>query len=52
MFIILTDDTEPWVSWAFYASPMMYAQNAVVINEFLDKRWSAVSAIHIFIIIM
>ncbi|PWA48104.1 AAA+ ATPase domain-containing protein [Artemisia annua] len=40
-FVVSKNDTEPWVSWAFYASPMMYAQNAVVINEFLDKRWSA-----------
>ncbi|XP_076930284.1 ABC transporter G family member 39-like [Bidens hawaiensis] len=40
-FIVAKDDTEPWMSWGFYASPMMYAQNALVINEFLDDRWSA-----------
>ncbi|PWA44181.1 plant PDR ABC transporter associated [Artemisia annua] len=34
-------DTEPWMSWGFYASPMMYAQNALVINEFLSERWRA-----------
>ncbi|PWA38773.1 ARID DNA-binding domain-containing protein [Artemisia annua] len=28
------------MSWGFYASPMMYAQNALVLDEFLDKRWS------------
>lgn len=37
-----TDDIKPWMLWAYYASPMMYGQNAIVINEFLDKRWSAV----------
>ncbi|KAD1313124.1 hypothetical protein E3N88_43026 [Mikania micrantha] len=39
-FIVAKDDSEPWMSWGFYASPMMYAQNALVLNEFLDKRWS------------
>ncbi|KAI3707559.1 hypothetical protein L6452_26185 [Arctium lappa] len=38
-FIVAKDDNA-WMSWGFYASPMMYAQNALVINEFLDKRWS------------
>ena len=28
--------------WGYYISPMMYGQNAIAINEFLDKRWSAV----------
>ncbi|GJU43203.1 ABC transporter G family member 39-like protein isoform X1 [Tanacetum coccineum] len=40
-FVVSKNDTKPWVSWGFYASPMMYAQNALVLNEFLDKRWSA-----------
>ncbi|RDY09362.1 ABC transporter G family member 39, partial [Mucuna pruriens] len=39
-FIIAKDNLESWMKWAFYASPMMYGQNAIVINEFLDKRWS------------
>ncbi|KAI3814129.1 hypothetical protein L1987_18876 [Smallanthus sonchifolius] len=40
-FVVAKDDSERWISWGFYTSPMMYAQNALVINEFLDKRWSA-----------
>lgn len=36
------DDIEPWMIWGYYISPMMYGQNAIVINEFLDERWSAV----------
>ncbi|KAL4578715.1 hypothetical protein LXL04_014844 [Taraxacum kok-saghyz] len=40
-FVVTKDDTEPWMAWGFYASPMMYAQTALVINEFLDDRWSA-----------
>ncbi|KAL1544434.1 Pleiotropic drug resistance protein 2 [Salvia divinorum] len=39
-FIIAKDDIEPWMIWGYYVSPMMYGQNAVAINEFLDKRWS------------
>ncbi|XP_012852870.1 PREDICTED: pleiotropic drug resistance protein 2-like [Erythranthe guttata] len=27
--------------WGYYVSPMMYGQNAIAINEFLDDRWSA-----------
>ncbi|PKI59680.1 hypothetical protein CRG98_019921 [Punica granatum] len=39
-FIVAKDDIEPWMIWGYYVSPMMYGQNAIVINEFLDKRWS------------
>ena len=28
--------------WGYYVSPMSYGQNAIVLVEFLDKRWSAV----------
>ncbi|KAI4352600.1 hypothetical protein L6164_006836 [Bauhinia variegata] len=40
-FIIAKDNIEPWLLWCYYATPMMYGQNAIAINEFLDKRWSA-----------
>lgn len=36
------DDIQPWWTWAYWASPMMYGQNAVAVNEFLDERWSTV----------
>ncbi|KAI4348999.1 hypothetical protein L6164_009658 [Bauhinia variegata] len=39
-FVISKNDIEPWMKWGFYISPMMYGQNAIVMNEFLDKRWS------------
>ncbi|XP_020206411.1 pleiotropic drug resistance protein 2 isoform X1 [Cajanus cajan] len=39
-FIVAKDNLDPWMKWGYYASPMMYGQNAIVINEFLDKRWS------------
>ncbi|KAK4593204.1 hypothetical protein RGQ29_017372 [Quercus rubra] len=40
-FIVAKDDIQPWMIWGYYISPMMYGQNAIAINEFLDKRWSA-----------
>ncbi|KAK6929099.1 ABC-2 type transporter [Dillenia turbinata] len=39
-FIVAKDDIKPWMIWGYYISPMMYGQNAIVINEFLDVRWS------------
>ncbi|OMO88725.1 ABC-2 type transporter [Corchorus olitorius] len=40
-FVVAKDDIKPWMIWGYYVSPMSYGQNAIVINEFLDKRWSA-----------
>ncbi|XP_071707223.1 pleiotropic drug resistance protein 2-like [Rutidosis leptorrhynchoides] len=39
-FIVAKDDIHSWMIWGYYISPMMYGQNAIVINEFLDDRWS------------
>ncbi|KAG6763090.1 hypothetical protein POTOM_033622 [Populus tomentosa] len=33
------DDIEFWMRWGYYLSPIMYGQNAISINEFLDNRW-------------
>nr|GLL16658.1 ABC transporter G family member 39-like [Ipomoea trifida] len=40
-FIIAYNDIRPWMKWGYYASPMSYGENALVMNEFLDERWSA-----------
>ncbi|KAE8684348.1 putative Suppressor of protein silencing 3 [Hibiscus syriacus] len=40
-FVVAKDDIKPWMIWGYYISPMSYGQNAIVITEFLDKRWSA-----------
>ncbi|OWM65655.1 hypothetical protein CDL15_Pgr017152 [Punica granatum] len=29
-----------WWMWGYWLSPMMYGQNAIVVNEFLGKSWS------------
>ncbi|KAK7337203.1 hypothetical protein VNO77_17766 [Canavalia gladiata] len=39
-FIVAKNDIKPWMIWGYYVSPMMYGQNAIVMNEFLDERWS------------
>ncbi|XP_062117542.1 pleiotropic drug resistance protein 2-like [Humulus lupulus] len=39
-FVISRNDIEPWLLWGYYASPLMYAQNAIFMNEFLDERWN------------
>ncbi|KAB1199713.1 Pleiotropic drug resistance protein 2 [Morella rubra] len=40
-FIVSKDDIKSWMIWGYYISPMMYGQNAIAINEFLDERWSS-----------
>ncbi|KAJ8767987.1 hypothetical protein K2173_020927 [Erythroxylum novogranatense] len=39
-YIISKDDIKSWMMWGYYASPMMYGQNALAINEFLSERWN------------
>ncbi|GLT82049.1 hypothetical protein SLE2022_004630 [Rubroshorea leprosula] len=39
-FIVAKGDIGTWMIWGYYISPMMYGQNAIAINEFLDDRWS------------
>ncbi|WCJ41763.1 ABC transporter G family member 34 [Euphorbia peplus] len=39
-FLVSKDDIVSWMQWGYYVSPMMYGQNAICINEFLDERWS------------
>ncbi|KAL5721099.1 Pleiotropic drug resistance protein 2 [Ranunculus cassubicifolius] len=40
-YIVSKDDLAPWMVWGYYISPMMYGQNAIALNEFLDERWSS-----------
>ncbi|KAJ7962916.1 Pleiotropic drug resistance ABC transporter [Quillaja saponaria] len=41
-FILSKDDVKKWWIWGFWASPLMYGQNAVLVNEFLGHQWSQV----------
>ncbi|KAF0936150.1 hypothetical protein E2562_038962 [Oryza meyeriana var. granulata] len=39
-FVIRRNDIKLWWIWAYWASPMMYSQNAISVNEFLATRWA------------
>lgn len=38
-FIISRDSIPKWWIWGFWVSPLMYAQNAASVNEFLGHSW-------------
>ncbi|CAL5048790.1 unnamed protein product [Urochloa decumbens] len=41
-FVVSRDNINKWWIWGYWASPMMYAQNAVSVNEFLGQSWQKV----------
>ncbi|EFJ13281.1 ATP-binding cassette transporter [Selaginella moellendorffii] len=38
-FVISRNSIHPWWIWAYWSSPLMYAQNAIAVNEFTAPRW-------------
>ncbi|XP_012076642.1 pleiotropic drug resistance protein 1 [Jatropha curcas] len=38
-FVLSRDDVKKWWLWGYWASPLMYVQNAISVNEFLGKTW-------------
>ncbi|KAK1416813.1 hypothetical protein QVD17_25930 [Tagetes erecta] len=38
-FILDRDDVKKWWLWGYWSSPMMYAMNGIVVNEYLTDRW-------------
>ncbi|XP_042431162.1 ABC transporter G family member 39-like [Zingiber officinale] len=41
-FLISRDDIKKWWIWGYWSSPLMYAQNAIAVNEFLGHSWQKV----------
>ncbi|KAL5975652.1 hypothetical protein ACLOJK_019978 [Asimina triloba] len=41
-FLLSRDDVKIWWKWGYWTSPLMYAQNAVSVNEFLGRNWDHV----------
>lgn len=39
-FIISKDSIPVWWIWGYWISPLMYAQNAISVNEFLGHSWN------------
>ncbi|KAL2332417.1 hypothetical protein Fmac_019998 [Flemingia macrophylla] len=38
-FVLSKKQIKSWWIWGFWISPLMYAQNALVVNEFLSNSW-------------
>lgn len=43
-FVLSRNDVKGWWIWGYWCSPLMYAQNAVLVNEFLGHSWSRLTA--------
>ncbi|CAI9286413.1 unnamed protein product [Lactuca saligna] len=41
-FVLSRDDIKSWWIWGYWSSPMMYAMNGIVVNEFLGHSWNRV----------
>uniref|UniRef100_A0A453NPV6 ABC transporter domain-containing protein n=1 Tax=Aegilops tauschii subsp. strangulata TaxID=200361 RepID=A0A453NPV6_AEGTS len=41
-FLIARDNIKAWWIWGYWCSPLMYAQNAIAVNEFLGHSWRVV----------
>uniref|UniRef100_A0A161ZXM9 ABC transporter domain-containing protein n=1 Tax=Daucus carota subsp. sativus TaxID=79200 RepID=A0A161ZXM9_DAUCS len=39
-FVLARDDVAKMWIWGYYTSPIMYAMNAITVNEFLGHQWS------------
>ncbi|WOK97977.1 hypothetical protein Cni_G06685 [Canna indica] len=39
-FVLSHDNIKKWWIWAYWISPLMYAQNSISTNEFLSKSWN------------
>ncbi|QCE02081.1 ATP-binding cassette [Vigna unguiculata] len=42
-FILSRDDIKVWWIWGYWISPLMYGQNAIVVNEFLGNSWNRIT---------
>ncbi|KAM7493205.1 hypothetical protein LguiB_027814 [Lonicera macranthoides] len=41
-FVLSRENIRKWWIWGYWFSPLMYAQNAIAVNEFLGKSWRRV----------
>ncbi|KAJ9537476.1 hypothetical protein OSB04_030209 [Centaurea solstitialis] len=44
-FVLSRDDIKKWWLWGYWSSPMMYAMNGILVNEFLGPRWKKASQV-------
>ncbi|KAL6614942.1 hypothetical protein ACP70R_037212 [Stipagrostis hirtigluma subsp. patula] len=43
-FILVRDKVKKWWIWGYWISPMMYAQNAISVNEMLGHSWDKINS--------
>ncbi|CAO2183378.1 unnamed protein product [Urochloa humidicola] len=41
-FILVRDKVKKWWIWGYWISPLMYAQNAISVNEMLGHSWNKI----------
>ncbi|KAL6591845.1 hypothetical protein ACP70R_049708 [Stipagrostis hirtigluma subsp. patula] len=41
-FVIVRDNMNKWSIWGYWISPLMYAQNAILVNEMLAHSWDKI----------
>lgn len=41
LFLVI-EDVRKWWIWGYWISPIMYEQNAMMVNEFLGQSWNHV----------
>ncbi|KAK8491683.1 hypothetical protein V6N12_035054 [Hibiscus sabdariffa] len=41
-FVLSREDIKKWWIWGYWISPLMYGQNALMVNEFLGSQWRLV----------
>ncbi|KAK4837165.1 hypothetical protein QYF36_003319 [Acer negundo] len=41
-FVLSREDIKKWWIWVYWCSPLMYGQNAIVVNEFLGLSWDKI----------
>ncbi|KAL1532411.1 transcription factor [Salvia divinorum] len=39
-FVLSRNNVKKWWLWGYWSSPLMYAQNAILVNEFTGHSWS------------
>ncbi|XP_045830146.1 pleiotropic drug resistance protein 1-like [Trifolium pratense] len=42
-FVLSKGDIKRWWIWGYWISPLMYAQNALMVNEFLGNSWNKIT---------
>ncbi|XP_056166149.1 pleiotropic drug resistance protein 1-like isoform X1 [Syzygium oleosum] len=40
--VLSREDVKKWWIWGYWISPLMYGQNAIVVNEFLGSSWDKI----------